>query len=645
MKTGFFNFLSTFSVVPPVLLSVFNQLISFWDFDESGGSAVIDKVGTRDLARSGTQVVWDLSDPKNGQACVEIVTASSSSSLVSDVGLLDFTDSSFAFFGWIRPDAEPASSGAWMHIFGRYAPAAGARQYALRLLPDMQLSWFLRDTAETIIEVLTPVDAVVLGEWALVAAECDFDAGVARIYVNGVLAGSTALTANPLQSGGGARAFRCFNLDAAATTNIYVGAIDSLGVCNAALNADQHAALYAAGAGYYYESLRYAAGVGTYAAPGVWTWFNDPRAIVLGDNVVVGALTMDGAPTAYVFPDSGPQAPEFRMLPNFQIDDHNNPSFLVRSSDSRVLAFFSAHPGGLRVALSTNPNSVAEFGAPANINTSIGIGVPGLSYANAYELTGEVGSPIYLFTRFGNSSATWKQVFTVSTDQGATWATAQDFLTTVNDRPYLKMAQNGNARIDFLVTDGHPRDFATNSVYHFYYEGGDYYKSDGTLISASLPFTPADDLTLVYDGSSVRAWIWDIQIDGLGNPAIIYATFPSTTDHRYHRAVWNGSAWVSSEICAAGGYLYAAEDYYSGGACFDPDDFNVVYASREVSGVHQLYRCETADGVSWSVEELLATSNKKFRPYVPLGSRSLLYVEGVYNSYVSYRCSIKSLAI
>ena len=629
---------------PPVLASLLPHLQSWWDLNEAGGTVTYDKHQTRDLTRSGTLVNWQT--PANshlGQSSLALSSTASASTYASAGAMLDYTNSSFVIWGWVRADANPASDSAWQHVWGRYAPVAGRRQYALRVLPNFRLSWFLRDTSETVIDIQTDINVLTINTWAFVATVFDVDAQEARIYVNGVLEATGALTGVALQSGGASTAFRLFNLDAAATTNAFIGAIDALGAASFVPDDEQMVALYNAGVGMSYEQLLHAAGNDGYRTDGVWTWFNDPRAIALTDGVAVGALTKDGAPTAVLFPTAGEPDHEWRLHPNFQVDDHNNPAFLKRSSDGRVIAAYSAHPGGLRIAVSTVADSVAEFGTPVEINTSISVGSPGLSYANPYELTGEIDSPIYLFTRFGNSSGTWKQMMTKSTDQGATWSTAVDFLTTSGDRPYLKIVQNGNDRLDFLVTDGHPSSYATNSVYHFYYQDGSYYQTDGTVISASLPFTPATHLTKVYDGATVRAWIWDIQIDGSGHPVILYSRFPTTSDHRYHRARWNGSAWEHSEICAAGGYLYLAEAYYSGGMCLDPEDVNVVYASREISGVHQIYRYETADGVTWTGSELINSANRKFRPFVPAGARALLYVEGVYTTYTNFRTTIRKL--
>ena len=76
-----------------------------------------------------------------------------------------------------------------------------------------------------------------------------------------------------------------------------------------------------------------------------------------------------------------------------------------------------------------------------------------------------------------------------------------------------------------------------------------------------------------------RAWTIDVAIDELGLP---YALFQarandSNLDHRFFYARFDGSAWSVNEIAKAGGYLYAAEDDYTGLA---------VRSARPESTVH-----------------------------------------------------------
>lgn len=366
-------------------------------------------------------------------------------------------------------------------------------------------------------------------------------------------------------------------------------------------------------------------------ARGGWTWFNDPRGIYAGSNLVLGAMTVDGEIAS--FQSTLPHA-AWTMTPlktGVVVDDHNNPAFLKRSSDNKLLAMYSAHNGsGYYGRISSAANSATAWGTETNHSSSLGGGP--YSYANLFQMTGMSGSPVYAFMRRG-STPSWTTHYAVSTDEGVSFGAATALLSA--GRPYLKAAQNGSTRIDFACTDGQPDEVSTNSIRHFYFDNGSWYDSAGTNIG-SPPFATTTDLTTVYDGTSKRAWIWDIRIGSDGHPRIVFAKFESTTDHRYCYARWTGSAWSVTEICAAGTYLYSGEPYYSGGVCLDPEDPNIVYASRESGGVWRLYKYVTADGGSSFTETLIRGDVSFIRPYAIPGSGKLAALCGTYTSYTNY---------
>jgi len=78
-----------------------------------------------------------------------------------------------------------------------------------------------------------------------------------------------------------------------------------------------------------------------------------------------------------------------------------------------------------------------------------------------------------------------------STNGGTKLVRGQLFIKTGTGaiRPYVKYSSDYISRVEFLYTDGHPRDIA-NSLYHLYYEGGNLYKTDGSFVTnfASIPF-------------------------------------------------------------------------------------------------------------------------------------------------------------
>jgi len=382
--------------------------------------------------------------------------------------------------------------------------------------------------------------------------------------------------------------------------------------------------------------------------PGAWTWFSDPRAIAASGSVFVGSINTAGHARVTQFNQStGERAAGFTLHSSLGVDDHDVPSLLIRSSDSKLMAFYCHHNGAeFYMRVSTNALDASAWDAEVTLDSSLGM--DSYTYANPIQLTGETNDPIWLFFRGDPPGATgWAQYFSKSEDDGATWAAATRWIENGSERPYIKLVQNGDARIDFAVTDGHPNSVATNSLYHGYYEGGNWYQSDGTLVGGvgDLPFAPSA-FTLVYDGTTTPCWVSDIVIDGSGNPVIAYENFPSTTDHRYRYAKWNGSAWSDNEIVAEGTYLYAAEAYYSGGISIDPADVNTVYLSREPGDADwEIWRYVTSDGgATWEGTKLTTESGRALRPYVVRnhgGDKKVAYFAGTYMTFTNYDTVIK----
>lgn len=383
----------------------------------------------------------------------------------------------------------------------------------------------------------------------------------------------------------------------------------------------------------------------TLAASGTgWCWFADPRAVYYNGVTYFGFVDASGNIKMRTYTHAtGAISVSTTIHLLLEADDHDNPSLLIRDSDKRILIFYSKHNGTtMYQRISTNAEDASTFAAEVDLDSQLG--GDRYTYPSPIQLTGEANDPIYLFYRyFKTDFSVVRMAFSKSTDGGATWA-AQTLLTQVT---YHKVAQNGDSRIDFAVSH-HPADPVDHGIYHFYYSGGNYYKSDGTQIVASTPFA-LTDLTQVYDGSSIKGWIWDIAIDGTGKPIIVFATFPTEwTDHRYNYARWTGAAWSVNEITAAGGTIYPVagqEDQYSGGVVLDHTDPQIVYLSKVVSGKFEVYKYTTANGgASFSSTAITSGSTvKNVRPVAVRDHASdlkLLWLAGTYNSYTNFNMAI-----
>jgi hypothetical protein len=390
---------------------------------------------------------------------------------------------------------------------------------------------------------------------------------------------------------------------------------------------------------------------------GVWTWYNDPRVIKLGSDLVAGGVGNYTAGTPSVGKIDGIS---YTAHVGLEKDDHDNPGLEDLGSNNCIMQY-SRHgiDNNYYQRLGTISAGVITWGSETNIATQLG--ATSYTYANLAKIT----AGLFSFHRAVVGANPITMCFSKSADAGVTWAASQRVLNGL--RPYNKFCKNGANRIDFICNDGHPDEVVGNSTYHFYYDGATdkWCKSDGTDMGA-LPLTPATALTKIYDGASVESWVHQVAAGGDGKPSAVFAIFPNrVNDHRYYHAKWDGSAWAYHEICTAGGTIYpnvsgvdgasgpTNQDYYSGGICLDPDDVNTIYCSRPTKtdgtigiggvpgatrGIFQLWKGVTADnGATWTMTRLTNMPEDCFRPFKPNGATELTFCMGPYKSYIDFQ--------
>lgn len=420
----------------------------------------------------------------------------------------------------------------------------------------------------------------------------------------------------------------------------------------------------------------------TLASDGAWTWYNDPRAVFHNGILYFGYVRHgDGHGVLSAFnPKTGGTTELWTSGPT-QSDDHDNPGLLVKE-DGKMLAIYSRHNSdkffSYRLSTSTNPITPADWGPELRMtNTTAGV-----TYANPFQLSSESGK-IYDFTRNLNFNPT---VLT-STNGGADWSAPRVLIQNGSGsiRPYVKYASDYNQRIDFLYTDGHPRD-VTNSLYHLYYQGGAFYKTDGTLVKnfSDLPIQHASGErgSVIYQYSDVpsddpndhiptgRAWCWETAYQTNGNPVAVFTVQrdqvmgPNWSDDRiyYYYARWTGTNWQKRFIAHAGRPLYSSEDDYAGGICVDPNNANTIYISSNAQNPfdlsnttnvtlrannrYEIYRGTTSDGGLTFAWEAVTTNSTKdnLRPYIPRGQTNspatVIWFRGNYTTFTSYQCEI-----
>ncbi len=397
---------------------------------------------------------------------------------------------------------------------------------------------------------------------------------------------------------------------------------------------------------------------------GAWCWFSDPRAIMVDNsNLVTGWVKSNGTIQAAKFNLETGKTDLSELYFLLEKDDHNNPAFTL-TANGDALAMYTRH---IRKDLFINRLQDAtnkfRFSTPEMIHPLADEEVakfsrPTMTYANPIRLENE-NNRIYCFGRWIG----FKPNMMWSDDQGNTWSKSKVFITKypndLNNRPYVKYTSDGKSRIHMVFTDGHPRDEPTNSVYYAYYENGAFYKAGGEQISSidSLPFEPKD-ATVVYTSNQKqgRAWIADISQDENNNPVILYTRSPEETNHEYWYARYTKNGWVEHKICDSGKWfpktpegMKEPEPHYFGGMSVHPSNANVVYLSKQVKGVFEIERWETANnGKNWTSTAITKNSTvDNVRPYVPKGLAAtakeiVLWMENQkYVHYTDYKTSIK----
>ncbi len=366
---------------------------------------------------------------------------------------------------------------------------------------------------------------------------------------------------------------------------------------------------------------------------GAWCWFSDPRAIYHeGDHQRTYATWINSYGDIEVgyYDHSTGNISTAVIEDNFQADDHNNPS-LVIDSDGRLMIFYSEHATEKPIYMrkSVHPEDITGWEDRRSLDLNDAEKYQSYSdtytYTNPQYLAQE--DKLFMFWR----GSDFKPNYAVSQDGGKTWSDGRILILPDRKyrdrRSYLKVSSNGEDRIHLAFTDGHPRREPTNSIYYMYYQGGAFYKADGTKIKeiGDEPVSPGET-SRVYNAapSKERAWIWDVTGDEDGNPVLVYAKFPDNKTHIYSYARWDGSNWQNYEMIDSGPWFPETpegqdepEPNYSGGVVMDHENPNTVYLSRQKQGVFEIEQWSTSTGgESWDHKVVTQNSEQdNVRPF------------------------------
>lgn len=403
---------------------------------------------------------------------------------------------------------------------------------------------------------------------------------------------------------------------------------------------------------------------------GGWCWYQDERVLVQGDRLIFGSVAnRSGAAgenrwgnveiTTYDL--KGRKLLGVSVLhEHLQDDDHDVPA-LLPLADGRILAAYSKHGNDklMRHRISARPGDSTAW-QPERQETR-GTGV---TYSNLFRLSAENGGRgrVYNFYRGEDRNPN----LMVSEDEGQAWTSAGK-LVAFKGRPYVKYASNGVDCIHFVTTEGHPNEYRKTSIYHGFIRDGVVYRSDGTLVRRLREGSAAmEELTRIYAGDPNHvAWTMDLHLDEAGHPYTVYSVQMNRdpNDNRYRYARWDGKRWRDHDLAFAGTYLCPGELHYTGLACLDPQDPDVVYISTNAGPVagepliskadgrrhHEIFRGRTRDGgATWTWRPITRDSREdNLRPIVPIrdGVRAthaspLLWLRGTYSMYTNYDLDI-----
>ena len=403
---------------------------------------------------------------------------------------------------------------------------------------------------------------------------------------------------------------------------------------------------------------------------GGWCWYQDPRAIIHDDKLIMGAVQGNGSGPALV----GVYDLRLRqkletavMQDNFMRDDHNSPVLYARP-DGSILSMYALHGRNKTHYYQISGTKIPiKWGKELSYQhdyTNAGT----VTYMNLYPVSKQ--GKLYNFFR----GIQYNPSFITSTDHGETWGEPTHFIqdeVAGLHRPYARYAGDGFDTIHVCFTEAHPRVFG-NSIYYAAFRGGQFFRANGQPIKnlrKEGPLKPSE-AELIFRGSGQQvegqpgrsaprsAWTSCLALDAEGRPHIGYTLYLSNSDHRYRIASWDGNQWIDREVAFAGNCLYQQESSYTGLITLDPVSPNTVLISTDVDPAtgkkigsnHEIYRAEIGledDIRSFQWKAITCDSPvRNLRPVIVRGDgyRVFAWLRGEFNSFTDYQLDVVGIA-
>lgn len=336
------------------------------------------------------------------------------------------------------------------------------------------------------------------------------------------------------------------------------------------------------------------------APTGGFNLWSQPNAFYYGGKSYIGVVRgTDGDERILVYDHATGVTGGYLLHDNFNVDEHSPPALLRRDSDGKILAFYSQHGGSTMNLKVLDPATPTGWAATAVTSLDAQLGGSAYTYPQVHQLLAETSDPIYLGFRDEPTPGTDSRwCISASTNDGASWPVKTILYRVAGHRSYLTSWSDGQARIHFAATASvDSTGGGVGYLGHFFYEGGAYYKSDGTAIGHGPPFAFAD-LTPIWTAGDL-VFAESIHLDGSGHPIIAAMSLDGSGINHYWYMRWTGSAWQTTEVVAnAGtGFAYNPGGGKTGYGCtLDDGDLNVMYAIEPVAGRPEVYKYTTADG-------------------------------------------------
>jgi len=431
-----------------------------------------------------------------------------------------------------------------------------------------------------------------------------------------------------------------------------------------------------------------------------WCWFQDPRVIVdreSGDVVFATVANASGANgatrdadidiTSYHLLDGTAKTVAIANIPTQGLGDDHNAAALWQRPDGRYLAVYTGHNLGMYgddespdmfYRVSRHPNDAFEWSEEKKMtwpdNDPVGEGNCGATYSNLHFLTeeGERG-------RLYNFSRTAGQVWQIATSDN--WGETWEYRGILSLPPkggraysngYVKFSSDGLRRIDFIITEAHPRDY-NNGLYHGYIQGGKSYNAEGQVVDPdtfSLKAPGPEEFTPIFLPQEIglqtthTAWAVELSRTTAGELKALFITrhgrdvgplhvtrpLPGTADHRLHLAELQSGTWQSYELAKMGAGLLDTEEDYTGLGVIDRRTGATIYISTPIdprNGTllpnHEIFCATVGTGAGWPVcswDKVTGGLEKdSLRPQLAFlndGKALLLWLSGTYRHQTDY---------